>query len=387
MILHIDMDAFFASVEQLDNPGLKGKCVVVGGKSDRGVVAAASYVARTFGIHSAMPIFMAKQKCRQLVIVPPRKARYKEVSRKVMAILKTVSPLVEQVSIDEAYVDVHGCEKLFGSAERIAVGIKSRIKKEVGLTCSVGIAPVKFLAKIASDMDKPDGLTIIAKAHMSAFIHSLPVRKVPGVGKSALYQLEKHGIRTLGDVKKGSARVIDKKFGKLGRRLLDLASGHDTSRVIPFTSAKSVSSEQTLHQDTMDRTVLEQHIFIHSREVGRQLRKHNIRAKTITLKIKTYDFKQITRSRTLQDPTNASEAVYREAKRIFDSYGLKKKVRLIGVGASNLLPVSAPVQAGLFENGVKSDSDWEKLDSVVDTISDKFGKNIIKMGYPFTGLK
>lgn len=367
-------------MEQMDNPELKGKCVVVGGKSGRGVVAAASYEARAFGIHSAMPIFMAKRKCSQLLIVPPKRGRYKAVSKKVMTILRAMSPLVEQVSIDEAYMDVHGCQRLFGSAEKIAVLIKERIRKEVGLTCSVGIAPLKFLAKIASDMDKPDGLTIINKDQMPEFIRTLSVKKVPGVGKSALSELEKLGIHTLGDVKNTPSRIIDRKFGKLGRRLLDLAAGHDTSRVNPVSRVKSVSSEHTLKEDTLDKDQLTHYIFTHCRDVGLQLRKKKVRAKTITLKIKTFDFKQVTRSRTLEKPTNASEMVYKEAKKIFDAYALTKKVRLIGVGASSLVPETAPVQVGLFENNVKPDSDWEKLDRTVDTIADKFGKEVIQMG-------
>ncbi len=198
MILHIDMDAFYAAVETLDNPALAGQCVIVGGLSQRGVVSAANYAARKFGVHSAMPGFKARQKCPQGIFLPPRMARYKEVSDKVMSILRDVSPLVEQISIDEAYVDVTGCERMSGDPITIGRAIKQRICAEVGLTCSVGIAPVKFLAKIASDFDKPDGLTYIAPGSVQAFIDRLAIQKVPGVGPKAEQALVHMGIRRLG---------------------------------------------------------------------------------------------------------------------------------------------------------------------------------------------
>jgi DNA polymerase-4 len=202
MILHIDMDAFYASVEQLDNPRLKNKCVIVGGTSNRGVVSAASYEARRFGIHSAMPIYQAKQKCPHGIFVPPRMSRYKAVSKKVMALLRDFSPLVEPVSIDEAYMDITGCQRLFGEPQETAGEIKRQIKETVQLTCSIGVAPNKFLAKIASDLEKPDGLTLILPDRVAEFIDSLPIKKVPGVGKKMYRQLELLRIRTLGDVQR-----------------------------------------------------------------------------------------------------------------------------------------------------------------------------------------
>lgn len=380
MIFHIDMDAFFASVEQLDAPDLKGKPVVVGGRSGRGVVAAASYEARTYGIHSAMPVFMARQKCRNLIIVPPRRNRYKEISKRVMAIFSTITPLVEQVSIDEAYLDVSGCGRLHGPIETLAIKIKNAVKKEVSLTCSVGAAPLKFLAKIASDMDKPDGLFIIRPENVDTFISSLPVEKVPGAGKTACSSLKTLGIKTLGDVKKVPEAVLISRFGKFGHRLLSLSRGQDPSRVVPVSKAKSVSAEHTLTANSKDPDELKAHLLVHSQDVGRQLRKHHLRARTVILKIKYQDFRQITRSRTLANPTQSSEVIYRQVKNLFTVLNLKKPVRLIGVGASGLIQGTLPVQTNLFENTEKKDTDWEKIDKAVDTISNRFGKGIIQVG-------
>ncbi|MBW2517711.1 MAG: DNA polymerase IV, partial [Deltaproteobacteria bacterium] len=285
MILHIDMDAFYASVEQLDDPRLKNKCVIVGGTSNRGVVSAASYEARQFGIHSAMPIYQAKQKCPHGIFVPPRMGRYKEVSKRVMALLRDFSPLVEPVSIDEAYLDITGCQRLFGEPQEIAWEIKRKIKETVHLTCSVGVAPNKFLAKIASDMQKPDGLTLILPDRVATFINALPVKKVPGVGKKLLHQLELLGIRTLGDVQRLPEKSLVKHLGKFGKRLRALSSGSDDSLVTPHAPHKSISSERTLAADTRDAKLLKRYLLSQSGEVARQLRQAGLRAKTITIKI------------------------------------------------------------------------------------------------------
>ena len=287
MILHIDMDAFYASVEQLDDPRLKNKSVIVGGTSNRGVVSAASYEARKFGIHSAMPIYQAKQKCPHGIFVSPRMERYKEVSQKVMALLREFSPLVEPVSIDEAYLDITGCRRLFGEAPEIAREIKRKIKETVHLTCSVGVAPNKFLAKIASDLDKPDGLTLILPHQVPAFIDALSVKKIPGVGKKVFHQLELMGIRTLGDVRRLPEKALIMHLGKFGRRLRALSCGNDDSPVIPHAPHKSISSERTLPADTRDIKLLKRYLLSQSAEVARQLRLAGMRARTITIKLKS----------------------------------------------------------------------------------------------------
>jgi DNA polymerase-4 len=378
MILHIDMDAFYASVEQLDNPQLKHKCVIVGGTSNRGVVSAASYEARRYGVRSAMPIYQAKQKCPHGIFVPPRMDRYQEVSRKIMAILREFSPLVEPVSIDEAYIDIRGCQRLFGEPQEIAGQIKKKIRDAVNLTCSVGVAPNKFLAKIASDLHKPDGLTLILADKVAAFVDSLPINQVPGVGHKMQRQLELLGIRTLGDVGRLPQKTLLRHLGKFGERLRTLSSGIDDSPVTPHAPHKSISSEHTLAADTRDIALLKNFLLRQSEEVARQLRNAGVRARTIAIKIKDADFKQVTRRTTIAIPTQSSKIIYRHAAKLMDDFKITKKIRLIGVGTSGFSTVTAAVQMGLFENCEESGADWEKVDKALDSISQKFGLNAVQ---------
>lgn len=380
MILHIDMDAFYASVEELDNPRLRGTCVIVAGRSERSVVAAASYEARTYGVHSAMPVFQARKKCPQAIIIPPRMDRYREVSKLIMDILREFSPLVEPVSIDEAYVDVTGCERLFGGVRDIALAIKRRIVDSVHLGCSVGAAPAKYLAKIASDMDKPDGLTIIMPEQVASVIETLPVGKVPGVGTQACERLRLLGIRTLGDVKKFPEEVLVNRFGKFGRRLSELADGIDRSPVTPCRETKSVSAEETFAEDTEDRKILKKYILKQAERVGRELRNQHLHARTISIKIKHSDFTQITRSTTMKYPTHSTEVIIREALHLLDNYRLPAKVRLIGVGASHILSDMEPAQRELFEEKDGEYGNWEKLDDALDNITDRFGPGMVTRG-------
>lgn len=377
MILHIDMDAFYASVEKLDDPRLKHKCVIVGGTSNRGVVSAASYEARRHGVHSAMPIYQAKQKCPHGIFVPPRMGRYKDVSKKVMALLKEFSPLVEPVSIDEAYVDITGCQRLFGEPQEIAREIKRKIKESVQLTCSVGVAPNKFLAKIASDLEKPDGLTIIMPQQLPRFIESLAIKKVPGVGKKMARQLEVLGIRTLGDVQRMPEKTLLKHLGKFGRRLRALSAGSDASPVTPHAPHKSISSERTLTADTRDVQLLKRHLLSQSAEVARQLRHSGLRARTIVIKIKNADFKTVTRRTTISIPTQSSETLYKHAAHLLDGFNISEKIRLIGVGTTGFSAVTASVQMGLFEHREKPAENWERVDKTLDSISRKFGRDVI----------
>ncbi|OQW98945.1 MAG: hypothetical protein BWK74_03370 [Desulfobacteraceae bacterium A6] len=376
MILHVDMDAFFTSVEQLDNPKLAGKCVIVGGLSGRGVVSAASYEARKFGVHSAMPMYLARQQCPHGLFLSPRMKRYSEISENIMAILGTFSPLVEPVSIDEAYVDISGCKRLHGDSSKIGSAIKRNIKESVGLGCSVGIAPNKFLAKIASDMNKPDGLTVISSENACRFAESISIDKAPGVGKVRLKELETIGIKMLGDIKKYPPEMLVKKFGEFGLKLMKLASGTDDSPVSPSTRNKSVSSEMTLDKDTSDRNLLKGYLLKQSEDVGSELRRLGMRAKTIVLKIKHADFRQITRSITIKTPVQSSQAIYKEVFKLLEAYDTKEKIRLIGVGAASLIPVSDPVQMSIFDADRKNDGKWEKVDKAVDTIKKKFGKDL-----------
>ncbi len=377
MILHLDMDAFFASVEQRDHPELRGKCVIVGGSSQRGVVTTASYEARRFGVRSAMPMFEARRCCPHGIIVPGRMERYKEISGKVMARLRTFTPLVEKVSIDEAYLDISGCERLHGSPAEMGAAIKQAVRNEVKLTCSVGIAPIRFLAKIASDLQKPDGLTIIPPPEVMAFIDRLPIRKVPGVGPKAFQKLQTMGIDTLGQVRRYSPEALDRQMGKFGGRLLALAHGEDDTPVSPFSQAKSFSAETTLARDLSDRDRLLRYLLHHAEDIGRQLRRHGVKARTVTLKLKYDDFRQITRSTTLPETFQSSEILYAQTRRLLEPKLLKQKIRLIGVGASNLVPSRTPTQLDLFESHPILNSDWERVDRTVDAINVKFGRDTV----------
>jgi DNA polymerase IV len=378
MILHIDMDAFFAAVEQRDNPELRGQCVIVGGRSERGVVTTASYEARRYGVRSAMPMFEARRRCPQAIIVPGRMACYKAISRQIMGLLQAFTPLVEPVSIDEAYLDISGSERLLGPPEEVARRIKSTVLQATGLTCSVGGAPLRFLAKITSDMNKPDGLTLLRPHEVAPFIEHLPVHKIPGVGKVTREQLARMQLQTLGDVRRYPPDMLIARLGKFGHRLLALSRGEDPTPVTPHTPAKSVSSENTLPRDTGDQSVLHGLLLHHAEDVGRQLRRLGLKARTITLKIKHADFQQATRSRTLKQPTQSSETILQEADTLLRHYPLTRKVRLIGVGASHFVPAKAPVQADLFTEKNKPPANWEKVDHAVDAINERFGNDVIR---------
>ncbi len=380
MILHVDMDAFFAAVERLDDPALAGCCLVVGSDSRRGVVAAASYEARRFGIHSAMPMFQARRLCPDLVIVPPRRARYQQVSRAIMAHLGDYTPLVEKVSIDEAYLDVGGCHRLFGPPAQMAARIKSSIRERFGLTCSIGGAPLKFLAKIASDMHKPDGLTLIASEEVDAFIAALPVARIPGVGRRTQEQLEKMGLYHMADVRRMPTEALARRMGKFGRRLHALSRGVDRSRVQPWQPVKSISEEKTLSRDISDRADLNRIILQQAEDVGRRLRASGLKARIVSLKLKFADFQQLTRRTTLESPTRSSTVIYTRAVDLLGSVSLGKKVRLVGVGVGGLQSVTTPQQACLFGDDEVASEEWERVDDAVDAVASRFGPDAVRKG-------
>ena len=381
MILHIDMDAFFAAVEQRDRPGLRDKPVIVAGNTERSIVSTASYEARKYGIHSAMPVFMAKEKCSGLIIVYSDIAKYRDESRKIMNILSYFSPLVEQASIDEAYMDISGCERLLGSPETIALAIKERIYKELSLSASIGIAPMKFLSKIASDMEKPDGLFIIEKDEVAGFISSLPINKVPGVGKNAMKIMNTLNIKKLGDINNYSLQILSRKFGKMGLHLLNLANGIDPSFVETGHVRKSISSETTLAKDTADRDIIQKILLDRSQRVGKDLRAKNLLCRNVFIKLKYSDFTQITRSKALGVYVSSSAAIFNEAMKLFKKIELKRKIRLAGVGVTALKGSNMPVQLtfpGEPEEWEILEKQWESVDKAVDSIMDKFGNCVIK---------
>lgn len=371
------MDAFFASVEQRDNPELAGKPVIISRDHNRSVVATASYEARKFGIHSAMPVFQAKQRCRQLKIVPGNMKKYQAESKSIMTILTRFSPLVEQVSIDEAYMDISGCERLFGSHEQIAEAIKAQIFSKLSLTSSVGIAPLKFLSKIASDMNKPDGLTIIDKSQVEDVIKSLPIEKVPGVGKRAMKLMQLSKIKTLADIRQYPQKILVQKFGQLGLHLFELSSGIDSSSVHKSSARKSISSETTLVSDIAGFETVKQRILDRSQTVGRQLRKKKLICETVFIKLKFSDFSQITRQKKLSMPICSSSAIFNEALALYKKVKLKKKIRLVGVGVSALKDKHSPIQLSLINDNTQNGKQWENVDKAVDSILEKFGTHSV----------
>ena len=362
-ILHVDVDAFFASVEQMDNPELKGKPIIVGGSTGlRGVVSTASYEARRFGVHSAQPMTEARRLCPQGVFLKVRMGRYQEVSRRIHKILSSYTPKIEPISIDEAFLDVTGCERLFGKAEDIARAIKTRIRKEIGLTCSVGIAPNKFLAKIASEMRKPDGLVEVREDEKESFLVDLPVSKMWGVGKVTERKLQQMGLHTIGELRRLSLFQLKNIFGKFGVRVYQLCRGIDDRLIISKRETKSISSETTFLHDISPGELLERTLQDLSVEVASRLNNENLWARSIQLKIRFADFKTITRSSTYEEATNSPKLIWQRARELLDkkvdfSYG---KVRLIGLVAFN---ISIYRQMDLFAS-----DKTQRLRGVIETL-------------------
>lgn len=390
-IMHVDMDAFYASIEQRDNPEYRNKPLIVGGKT-RGVVSTCSYEARKFGVHSAMPIFEAKRKCPQGIFISPRGKVYAEVSRQIHAILQNYSPLVEMASIDEAYLDITGLENLFGTPLEIARSLQEEIyTKTNGLTCSIGIAPIKFLAKIASDERKPHGVFMISYADMPEYLKELSIAKIPGVGKKFLEELKKLGIKKCADVLNIDKTFWEEKFGKAGAVLYARASGIDAREVEPYTERKSESAETTLDENVTDKAVLKKWLLVHAERVGTGLRKQNLKGRTVTIKIKFADFKQITRQLTLENRTNATDTIYQNACLLLDEMTLPKSVRLIGLGVSGFEEVIENKQLSLFsvledkeETKENIEEKRNNLDAALDELREKYGKSAVIRGKLFS---
>jgi DNA polymerase IV len=379
-IIHVDMDAFFASVEQLDNPSLRGKPVLVGGDpASRGVVSAASYEARPFGVHSAMPMAQAIRLCPHAVVMPVRFSRYIELSDRIQAILLRYTPLVEPVSIDEAFLDVTGSEKLKGPAETIGHSIKKNIRDETGLTASVGIAPNKFLAKLASDLRKPDGLVVMTEDNKQAILDPLPITRLWGVGKTTGKLLADHGIETVGQFRSQSPAFLEKILGRYALELLDLARGIDDRPVETESEAKSLSAETTFPDDVADRRFLLDVLLDQADQVSHRLRKMHKLAKTVTLKIRDARFRTVTRSRGLPEPTDVTDTFRHTAESVFTEWfrPAAGPWRLIGFRLSSLSD-SDRVQLSLFPD--PDQQKQKKIDETLDAIRDRFGRDSLKRG-------
>jgi DNA polymerase-4 len=378
-ILHVDMDAFYASVEQRDHPELLGKPVIVGGTGGRGVVCAASYEARPFGVHSAMPIATARRLCPHAAFLPVRMRHYALVSRQVRDVFLSFTPLVEPLSLDEAFLDVRGCEGLFGPAPAIARRIKDRIKAETGLVASVGVATNKFLAKLASDHGKPDGFVVLTPEHVADFLAPLPVGRIWGVGAKGEKRLHALGVRTVGELAALPERLLADHLGEVGRHVWRLAHGEDDRLVVPDRQAKSISTETTFAHDVGDREALRQWLLELVEHLAGRLRQHGLRARAVELKVRSSDFRTKTRSRALAEPTNRTDVLWRAAAELLTPSLLREllPVRLLGVGASRLTR-EAVVQGDLFDGGAGERQ--TALDEAVDTIRGQFGTAAIRRG-------
>jgi DNA polymerase-4 len=376
-ILHVDMDAFFASVEQRDRPELRGKPVIVGGVSGRGVVCAASYEARPFGVRSAMPTATARRLCPHAVFLPVRMGHYSAIARQVREVLLSFTPLVEPLSLDEAFLDVRGCEGLFGPPPDIARQIRAAIRAETQLVASVGVAPNKFLAKLASDHGKPNGLVVLPPGEVTAFLAPLPVGRIWGVGARGEKRLHALGVRTIGQLAGLAEQLLVDHFGAAGRHMAQLARGQDDRVVVPDRDAKSISTETTFEHDLADRDVLRTWLLDLVDHLAGRLRHNGVRARTIELKIRTSDFRTRRRSQALTEATNVTDVLWQVAAELFEgSVGQDPSpVRLLGVGAKRLTRETA-VQGDLFDGAVRRRQG--ALDEAVDAIRTRFGTDAIR---------
>jgi DNA polymerase-4 len=373
-ILHIDMDAFYASVEEQDRPELKGKPLIVGGTSGRGVVAAASYAVRRFGVRSAMPMREALRRCPEAICVPPRMARYQQVSEQVFAIFHEFTPLVEGLSLDEAFLDVTSSLRLLGSAESIGREIRRRIREQTGLTASVGIAPNKLLAKIASDLNKPDGMCRIGADNVHDILDGLPIEKLFGVGPKSLPVAHAAGIRNVGDVRRAGDETLWRAFGKHGKTMRERACGLDDRPVEPNREEQSISAEQTFAADIQGSAPLALRLLRLADRATSRLRAQKLAAGTVSIKIRRADFTTYTRQRALRPPTQDSSVVSAAAKTLLEQWLATQPdaaVRLLGVGVSDL---QTSVQADLFGASLAAGS---RLDTAIDGIRDRFGSGIL----------
>ena len=373
-ILHVDMDAFFVSVELLKRPDLRGKPVLVGGTAGRGVVSAASYEARRYGVNSAMPMSLALQRCPNAVVLRGDYASYTEYSRRVMHIFEEVTPLVEKLSIDEAFLDVSGARRLHGSPAEIAWGLRRRVYDETGLTCSVGVAATKFVAKVASSRAKPDGMLVVPADRTLEFLHPLPVSALWGVGKVTEESLTRIGLRTVGDVAAMPADALARALGPaLAAKLAHLSMGVDARDVVTGREEKSIGHEVTFGYDLTDLEQLRRELLRLSDDVAVRLRRAGVVGRTVVLKLRYGDFRTVTRSRTLGEPTDVARRIYDEASAALGELaGDGARIRLIGVRAEQLRP--SGTGAMLWD----PDEEWREAERTIDEVTARFGRGAVR---------
>ncbi|MFC4242822.1 DNA polymerase IV [Gryllotalpicola reticulitermitis] len=371
-ILHVDMDAFYASVEVLDHPELAGKPLIVGHATGRSVVSSASYEARRFGVRSAMPVSQALRLCPDAITVDPRMERYAELSRQVMQIFRRATPLVEPVSIDEAFLDVSGARKLLGSPSQIAAQVREWVRRETGLPASVGVAGTKFVAKLASGRAKPDGLLVVPVAETLAFLHPLPVGALWGVGPSTQTALNNLGLRTVGDIASAPHQLLEKRLGVSGTRLWQLARGVDVRVVETTRIEKSIGHEETFEFDVTDAAILRRELLRLASRAAARLRQASVVGRTVGLKLRYADFRTISRSRTLPEPTSVGRRIYEEAAALLDeAWSDRGPIRLIGVRVEQL--EAAGGQPALWD----PDEGWRQTEQALDGIAAKFGSGVL----------
>ena len=377
-ILHADMDAFFAAIEQRDRPELRGKPVIVGGDGPRSVVSTCSYEARRFGVHSAMPGTTARKLCPQGIFLPVRSEVYGRVSRQVQDVFHRYTPLVEPLSLDEAFMDVTGSSRLFGDGETIARSIKADVLKETQLTISVGVAPCKYVAKVASDLDKPDGLVIVPPDGVMDFLAPLPVSFLWGAGKGTQEQLTRLGVKTIGDVQKRSSDDLKRLLGDAaGSHFFNLSRGLDDRSVVTGHVAKSVSHENTFGTDLVEREACHGFLVDQSDRVGRRLRREGLLGRTVRIKVRFGDFKTLTRQAAVA-PTDNDFVIGEAALKLFDRvWDGRAGIRLLGVAVGNLVRPDEPVQTDLFQS---TDETSGKLLRAIDDIRNRYGRHAIRHG-------
>jgi DNA polymerase-4 len=365
------MDAFYASIEQRDNPELRGKPVVVGGSNNRGVVAAASYEVREFGVRSAMPMAEATRRCPNLIRITPRMSHYKAVSQQIFEVFREFTPLVEGLSLDEAFLDVTDSRALHGSGPQIASVIKHTIRERTRLTASVGVAENKLVAKIASDLDKPDGLVVVTSDNARATLDPLPVSVIPGIGRQTLARLHDINVFRIADLRQAPDRDLEPVFGRYTQRTRDRASGTDNRPVVPDREEKSISAEETFDIDLSDRQDMDRQLLALSETTARRLRKAQLQAGTVQIKIRQSDFQTFTRQISLQPPINNTDQIFQVARSLLSTWlegSPDARIRLLGVGGSNLSPAD---QRDLFADDVGGAASG--IDQAVDEIQERFG--------------
>jgi len=376
-IAHMDCDAFYASVEKRDDPSLRDRAVIVGGGT-RGVVSTCCYIARIKGVRSAMPMFQALKLCPEAVVIKPRMAVYAEVSRAIRAMMDTLTPLIEPLSLDEAFLDLTGTARLHGAPPAITLArLQKRVETELGLTASIGLSHNKFLAKIASDIDKPRGFSVIGRAETADFLRAKPVRVIWGVGTATQAALEAAGIRTIADLLRWDRRDLVARFGAMGDRLYHLARGQDTRPVARDEAVKSISSETTFDADIADRDLLEGHIWRLAEGVADRAKAKGLSGRTVTLKMKRADFTLVTRRHSLDRPTQAADRIWREAQGLLAALADPGPFRLVGVGLSDLTAGAAPEEGDLLDPGARLRDAAERA---TDRIRARFGKGAIIKG-------